>query len=105
MVVPHRMAGIFISKGQQEALVTKNFVPGESVYNEKRISVDDRNTGEKVEYRVWNPFRSKIAAAIIGGVSDVYIAPGSRVLYLGAASGTTVSHVSDIVGKEGMIYF
>jgi len=30
--------------------------------------------------------------------------PGSRVLYLGAASGTTVSHVSDVVGAEGMVY-
>ena len=55
----------------------------------------------QIEYRVWNPYRSKIAAAVIGGVSDVYIRPGSKVLYLGAASGTTVSHVSDIIGAEG----
>ena len=26
------------------------------------------------------------------------------MLYLGAASGTTVSHVADIVGPEGMVY-
>merc|ERR1719198_488813 len=32
------------------------------------------------------------------------MAPGSKVLYLGAASGTTVSHVSDIVGKTGLVY-
>lgn len=76
-------------------------VPGESVYNEKRISVEDKQTGDKVEYRQWNPFRSKIAAAIIGGISDIYIKPGAKVLYLGAASGTTVSHVSDIVGSNG----
>ena len=102
-VVPHpRLAGVFVAKGQQEALVTKNMVPGESVYNEKRISVEDKQTGEKVEYRVWNPFRSKIAAGIIGGVSDIFIKPGAKVLYLGAASGTTVSHVSDVVGSEGM---
>ena len=101
-VVPHpRLTGVFVAKGQQEALVTKNLVPGESVYNEKRISVDDKQTGEKVEYRVWNPFRSKIAAGIIGGVSDIFIKPGAKVLYLGAASGTTVSHVSDVVGLEG----
>ena len=55
----------------------------------------------QVEYRVWNPYRSKIAAAILGGVSDIYIRPGVKVLYLGAASGTTVSHVSDIVGQDG----
>merc|ERR1719435_744015 len=30
--------------------------------------------------------------------------PGSKVLYLGAASGTTVSHVSDIAGPEGLVY-
>jgi rRNA 2'-O-methyltransferase fibrillarin len=52
----------------------------------------------KIEYRVWNPFRSKLAAAILGGVDQIYMPPGSKVLYLGAASGTTVSHVSDVVG-------
>ena len=51
-----------------------------------------------MEYRVWNPFRSKLAAAILGGVDNIYIKPGVKVLYLGAASGTTVSHVADIVG-------
>ena len=48
----------------------------------------------KIEYRVWNPFRSKLAAAILGGVDKIHMAPGSKVLYLGAASGTSVSHVS-----------
>lgn len=47
---------------------------------------------------MWNPFRSKLAAAIVGGVGAVHMPPGSKVLYLGAANGTTVSHVSDIVG-------
>ena len=47
---------------------------------------------------MWNPFRSKLAAAILGGIGNIYIKPGAKVLYLGAASGTTVSHVSDIVG-------
>merc|ERR1711990_885863 len=56
------------------------------------------------EYRVWNPFRSKLAAAILGGVDAIHMPPGSKVLYLGAASGTTVSHVSDVVGPEGMVY-
>jgi rRNA 2'-O-methyltransferase fibrillarin len=53
---------------------------------------------------VWNPFRSKLAAAILGGVDNIFMGPGSKVLYLGAASGTTVSHVSDIVGPEGLVY-
>ena len=54
--------------------------------------------GTKLEYRVWNPFRSKLAAAVLGGVESIHMGPGSKVLYLGAASGTSVSHVSDIVG-------
>ena len=59
--------------------------------------------GSKVEYRVWNPFRSKLAAAILGGVDKIHIHPGSKVLYLGAASGTTVSHVADIVGPVSTV--
>jgi len=102
-VVPHRFPGIYIAKGKEDAIVTKNMVPGESVYGEKRISVETPEGG-KVEYRVWNPFRSKIAAAVVGGIENLWITPGSKVLYLGAASGTTVSHVSDIVGPEGVVY-
>jgi rRNA 2'-O-methyltransferase fibrillarin len=93
---------VFVARGAQDSLVTKNLVPGESVYNEKRISVEVN--GEKVEYRVWNPYRSKIAASVVGGISETGIVPGSKVLYLGAASGTTVSHVSDIIGPTGVVY-
>merc|ERR1712046_508552 len=39
-----------------------------------------------------------------GGVENIWMKPGSKVLYLGAASGTTVSHVSDLVGPEGMVF-
>jgi rRNA 2'-O-methyltransferase fibrillarin len=108
IVEPHRHAGVFIARGKEDALVTLNSTPGKSVYGEKRISVDVPSASgegtEKVEYRVWNPFRSKIAAAILGGVDNIHIAPGSKVLYLGGASGTTVSHVSDIVGPSGAVY-
>jgi len=104
MVEPHqRLGGVFIARGKEDALVTRNLVPGDSVYGEKRISVEDDNGG-KIEYRVWNPFRSKLGAAILGGVEQTYMGPGLKVLYLGAASGTTVSHVSDIVGPEGRVY-
>lgn len=102
-VEQHRHDGVFIAKGKgEDAIVTRNMVPGESVYGEKRISVEQGDT--KVEYRVWNPFRSKIAAAIVGGIENLWIKPGAKVLYLGAASGTTVSHVSDIVGETGCVY-
>ncbi|KAL0932985.1 fibrillarin [Colletotrichum truncatum] len=108
---PHRHEGIFVVRGKEDAIATRNIVPGESVYGEKRVSVDDSvqnedgtTTTTKVEYRVWNPFRSKLAAAVIGGLEKLYFGPGSKVLYLGGASGTSVSHVADIVGPTGFVY-
>lgn len=104
----HRHEGVFIAKGgKDDALVTRNLDTGNSVYGEKRISVEVENklgVNEKVEYRVWNPFRSKLASAIVGGIENIYIKPGSKLLYLGAASGTTVSHCSDLVGPDGAVY-
>jgi rRNA 2'-O-methyltransferase fibrillarin len=105
----------FARRGKEDMLVTVNLTPGESVYGEKRIVVQNAvapstsTNGEtpaptSVEYRVWNPFRSKLAAGIIGGMENIYMFPGAKVLYLGAASGTSVSHVADLVGKEGTVY-
>ncbi|KAF8785250.1 rRNA 2'-O-methyltransferase fibrillarin-like [Argiope bruennichi] len=101
-VEPHRHEGVFIARGRQDTLLTLNLVPGDSVYNEKRVKVEEN--GEKIEYRAWNPFRSKLAAAIMAGIGNIHMKRGSQVLYLGAASGTSVSHVSDIVGPEGIVY-
>jgi rRNA 2'-O-methyltransferase fibrillarin len=108
IVEPHRHEGVFIARSKEDALCTLNSTPGKAVYGEKLISVEappgPDGTTTKIEYRVWNPFRSKIAAGILGGVDDIFMKPGSKVLYLGAAAGTTVSHVSDIVGPEGCVY-
>ena len=109
VIEPHKHAGVFIARGKEDLLVTKNMAPGESVYGEKRITVEEPSKEDgvpptKVEYRVWNPFRSKLAAGIMGGLDELFIAPGKKVLYLGAASGTSVSHVSDVVGPEGVVY-
>jgi fibrillarin-like pre-rRNA processing protein len=79
-------------------LGTKNLAPGRNVYAERLIRF------EGVEYRVWDAFRSKLAAAILKGLSNVPIKPSHQVLYLGAASGTTASHVSDIVSEKGHVY-
>nr|AAF71690.1 fibrillarin [Trypanosoma brucei rhodesiense] len=106
VVEPHLLhPGVFISKGKADSLCTLNMVPGVSVYGEKRVEVGATQSGdEKKEYRLWNPYRSKLAAAIYAGIGSIHMKPGSKVLYLGAASGTTVSHVSDLVGPEGMVY-
>ena len=84
------------------------------MYGEKRISIgaseagnangEDAAPATTTEYRVWNPFRSKLAAGILGGMEQIYMKPGSKVLYLGAASGTSVSHVADIVGPTGTVF-
>ena len=87
-----------LKKGKQSTLVTRNLTPGITYYGEPVFSVD------KVEYRSWNPTRSKLGAVILKGLKEMPIKPGSLVLYLGVASGTTVSHVSDIVGNKGHIW-
>jgi len=79
-------------------LATKNLALGHAVYGERLVKF------QGVEYRVWDAFRSKLAAAILKGLETVPIQPGHKVLYLGAASGTTASHVSDIVGEKGYVY-
>jgi len=104
VIEPHRFEGVFISKGKDDSLVTRNMAPGESVYGEKRLMADAKEGEDKVEYRVWNPFRSKLGAGIVGGIDKMPIKPGAKVLYLGGASGTTVSHVSDMVGPDGVVY-
>ena len=103
-VQPHnRYEGVFIGRsGRGDVILTESVAPGEAVYGEKRIPVE--KNGEKIEYRIWNPFRSKLGAAIVNGIAEVPIKPGMKVLYLGAASGTTVSHVADMVGPEGTVY-
>ena len=79
------------------SLLTRNLVPGTTVYGENLVK-------EKgIEYRAWNPRRSKLAAMLLNGGEVFPFVKNSKVLYLGAASGTTVSHLSDIV-TEGMIY-
>lgn len=76
------------------------------MYGEKRITAGIRVNGQQEEkmFRVWNPYRSKLGASVLNGIKEIPVAPGMKILYLGAASGTTVSHVSDIVGKEGTVY-
>lgn len=77
-------------------VLTKNLTPGISVYGEELIKEDE-------EYRVWNPRRSKLAAALLNGLENLNIKDDSKVLYLGASTGTTVSHISDIV-TDGRVY-
>jgi fibrillarin-like pre-rRNA processing protein len=77
---------------------TPNLVRGLTVYGEKLVKLDDE------EYRIWDPFRSKLAAAMRKGLRDFPLKYGDKVLYLGASTGTTVSHVSDLTGNKGLVF-
>ena len=55
------------------------------------------------QYRSWNPFRSKLAAVLSKKEISLPIDPSSSILYLGAATGTTVSHLADMC-TNGYIY-
>jgi fibrillarin-like pre-rRNA processing protein len=84
-------------------LYTKNLVPVKRVYGERLV--DGKNDAEGVvQFREWDPRRSKLGAAIMNGLQNLGIDEGSVVLYLGASTGTTVSHVSDIIGASGLVY-
>ena len=80
-----------------KTLFTINLVPGTKVYGEKLIKKDK-------EYREWDAERSKLCAAILNGLNEMPIKVESKILYLGASTGTTPSHISDIVGKKGIVY-
>ena len=69
-----RIGNILVSKGEG------------GVYGERMLE----------GYRVWDPYRSKLAALYLVG-TGIDLVPGMKVLYLGAANGTTVSHVADYV--------
>ena len=82
----------------EKKLATENLIPKNQVYNEKLVKI------KGTEYRIWNPFRSKLAATIMNGLRDFPFMQKSSVLYLGVSTGTTISHISDIVGQNGVIF-
>ena len=82
----------------EEKLATQNLIPGNQVYNEMLVQC------KGVECRIWTPFRSKLAAAIMNGLDDFPFTQKSDILYLGVSTGTTISHISDIVNQGGTIF-
>jgi fibrillarin-like pre-rRNA processing protein len=81
-----------------KCLVTPNLDKGNSVYGERLIR------DEGMEFRQWDVYRSKLAAALYRGMQNFPFAVGTRVLYLGASTGTTVSHISDVIGTDGILF-
>jgi fibrillarin-like pre-rRNA processing protein len=90
-------SGNILILNDHKRLATLNLDRGKSVYGEKLLMLNGS------EFRLWDPFRSKLSAALTRGL-DFVLMPNTRVLYLGASTGTTVSHISDIVGANGRVF-
>jgi fibrillarin-like pre-rRNA processing protein len=80
----------------------KSLIPGVIKKQGKIFTENFEEYNKKIKYRAWNPYKSKLAAAILKGL-NIDLKPDLEILYLGAATGTTVSHISDIV-RNGLIY-
>ena len=85
---------VLVERGR---LYTESACPGKRVYGERLV----RSSG--VELREWDPRRSKLGAYLAVGGTAFPFRIDSRVLYLGASSGTTASHVADIC-RDGKVY-
>ena len=80
------------------SLWTRNAVRGISVRGERR------KTDSRIEWRSWDPTRSKVAAALLRTAKDsseLLPETGATVLYLGASYGSTCSHIHDQVCGAG----
>ena len=98
MIAQSKIFEVYESIGKRRQLYTVNLTPGKNAYGERLIQENN------VEYREWDVSKSKLASSILKGSPNVGIKKNDAVLYLGSASGTTVSHVSDMVGNDGMVF-
>lgn len=85
---------VFSERGR---LYTQSLCPGKRVYGERLLTISG------TEYREWDPRRSKLSAYISNDGRGFPFKTDSKVLYLGASSGTTPSHVADIC-PDGKVY-
>ena len=94
-IANHKLFEIYQDR---KRIYTKSIVKGQVHFQERLI----KNKGE--EYREFDPTRSKLAAMIMKGCTNIGIRKNDVVLYLGVSHGYTASFVSDIVGEHGLIF-
>jgi len=97
MVYPTPVNNLFWIE-KNKVLATKNITPGLTFYKEEVYKEKD------TEYRIWNPYKSKLAAAFLKGLELDVFKDIRKILYLGTSTGTTISHISDIISDDGVIY-
>jgi fibrillarin-like pre-rRNA processing protein len=97
-ITKSKFEGIYWIENGKKKIATVNLIPGYAPFGEQLIKQ------KNIEYRIWNPHRSKWAAAIMKGLKEFPLKKGDKVIYLGAASGQSASYIADIVGKEGKVF-
>lgn len=95
MNVKEKFTGVFLI---EDKLATLNSLKDFRPFKEQIFKIKGK------EYRLWDPNRSKAAAAILKGIKQFPIKPGDKILYLGIAHGFTASFLRDIIGEQGIIY-
>lgn len=97
MIKQSKIFEIFESEDKKR-LFTINLTLNNKFFNEKLYIEND------IEYREFDPRRSKLSAYILNGSQNIFIRKNDVVLYLGASHGYTASHISDIIGNGGLIF-
>ena len=87
-----------IQIGNEEQLATKNIVEGTKTHKEKIVIVNDE------EFLEWNPYKSKLAAAIRNGLQILPIIKNSKVVCINPLEESTILHISNIVGSKGSVF-
>ena len=84
--------------GDEEQLATKNIVKGTKTRKEKIVIVNNE------EFLEWNPYKSKLAAAIRNGLQILPIIKNSKVVCINLPEESTILHISNIVGSDGSVF-
>ena len=87
-----------IQIGNEEQLATKNMVKGTKTRKEKIVIVNNE------EFLEWNPYKSKLAAAIRNGLQILPIIKNSKVVCINLPEESTILHISNIVGSGGSVF-
>ena len=87
-----------IQIGNEEQLATKNMVKGTKTRKEKIVIVNNE------EFLEWNPYKSKLAAAIRNGLQIIPIIKNSKIVCINLLEESTMLHISNIVGSGGSVF-
>ena len=88
----------WVTVRNEKKLATLSNVSTNQDYKENLVEMNGK------QHSIWNPYMSKLAAAIINGMEIFPILKKTKILYLDPTSEKTIKHISDIVGINGKIF-